>query len=443
MTMAQLEDFDAIQPDRREQLLAWLTPSRKIAIVGGATLIPALGIGLVLNSFFTNSPPPSAPTVPKMAAAISTPDTATVQTNQEMDRLKAEVALSDQRQMLERLQTPVPKAAVPQKLPPIRNASAPVRRPTLLRPTAYLSSERVSPPIPLRPTPNLSEARLSSPILPRPMTVALSRSTPVSRFTSLMDERPTPSRITSLGGEQPARSGTTSLDPALEAGTGAITAGLPLSLSTNQKKVIPATTLAVGILERPILVEQGERSGAVGESERYLVILTEAVANAEGEILLAEGTRVLVTIQRISANGFVTMKAVALQQQGREVSLLSTSVRGLGGLPLQANSKDKGSEIANLDLGQSLLKGAEDGLSILNRATSSTQSGGAGGSFSTSSYGAVNGLAAIGSGFFGELGRSIRQRNQLAVKQIQERPNLWLLPGGTPVELLFGREISL
>jgi Bacterial conjugation TrbI-like protein len=373
--------------------------------------------------------------VPKMAVAISTPDTATVQTNQEMDRLKAEVALSDQRQMLERLRTPVPKAAVPQKLPPIR--TAPVRRPTLPRPTTDLPEASVNLPVAPRPTSKLPE------ILPRPITVALSRSTPVSKFTSLMDERPTNSRITNLGEERPVRSGTTSLDPDLEAGTGAITAGLPLSLSANRKKVIPATTLAIGVLERPILVEQGERSGAVGESERYLVVLTEAVADADGEVLLAEGTRVLVTIQRISANGFVTMKAVALQQQGREVSLLSTSVRGQGGLPLQANGKDKGSEIANLDLGQSLLKGAEDGMSILNRATSSTQSSGAGGSFSTSSYGAVNGLAAIGSGFFGELGRSIRQRNQLAVKQIQERPNLWLIPGGTPVELLFGREIAL
>jgi hypothetical protein len=439
MTMAQLEDFDAIQPDRREQLLAWLTPSRKIAIIGGVTLIPALGIGLVLNSFFTHSSSHPASTVPKMAVAISTPDTAMVQTNQEMDRLKAEVALSDQRQMLERLRTPAPKATLPQKLPPTRSLAAPVRRPTLPRPTAVLPETPIVP----RPTPNLSEVKLSPPILPRPMTVALSRSTPVSKFTSLMDERPTSSRITSLGEERPSQSGTTSLDPDLEAGTGAITAGLPLSLSANRKKVIPATTLAIGVLERPILIEQGERSGAVSESERYLVILTEAVADAEGEILLSEGTRVLVTIQRISANGFVAMKAVALQQQGREVSLLSTSVRGLGGLPLQANSRDKGSEIANLDLGQSLLKGAEDGLSILNRATSSTQSSGVSGSFSTSNYGAVNGLAALGSSFFGELGRSIRQRNQLAVKQIQERPNLWLLPGGTPVELLFGREIAL
>jgi hypothetical protein len=437
MTMAQLEDFDAIQPDRREQLLAWLTPSRKIAIVGGVTLIPALGIGLVLNSFFTSSPPPSAPTITKMAVAISTPDTTTVQTNQEMDRLKAEVALSDQRQMLERLRTPAPKTTLSQRLPSIRSLPTPVRRPTLPRPTADLPETGVNPPIAPRPISKLPE------ILPRPITVALSRSTPVSKFTSLMDERPTTSRITSLGEERPSQRGTTSLDPDLEAGAGAITAGLPLSLSANRKKVIPATTLAVGVLERPILVEQGERSGAVGESERYLVVLTEAVADEDGEILLAEGTRVLVTIQRISANGFVTMKAIALQQQGREVSLLSTSVRGLGGLPLQANSKDKGSEIANLDLGQSLLKGAEDGLSILNRATSSTQSSGAGGSFSASNYGAVNGLAAIGSGFFGELGRSIRQRNQLAVKQIQERPNLWLLPGGTPVELLFGRETAL
>ncbi len=440
--MAQQQDFDEFQPDRREQLLAWLTPSRKIAIVGGVTLIPALGIGLVLNSFFPSSPPRPVPPVPKMAVATSsTPDTTTVQTNQEIDRLKAEVALADQRQMLERLRTPpVTKIAPPQRLPPIRNLPT-ARRPSLPRSAALFS-----------------EARPSPAILPKPMTAVIARTLPVSSNTSLTDERPIlpQSRYTSLMNEGPIsprnlslteqRSGrprTTSLDPDLDPGTGAISAGLPLSLSIDRKKVIPGTTLAIGVLERPILIEQGERLGSVGESERYLVILTEAVADETGEVLLPEGTRVLVTIQRISTNGLVNMKAVSLQQQGREVVLQSTSVRGLGGLPLQANSRDKGSEIASLDLGQSLLRGAEDGLSILNRATSSTQSSGAGGSFSTSTFGSVNGLAAIGSGFFGELGRSIRQRNQQAVKQIQERPNLWLLPGGTPVELLFGREIAL
>lgn len=439
--MAQQQDFDELQPDRREQLLAWLTPSRKIALVGGVTLIPALGIGLVLNSFFPSSPPRPAPPIPKIAVVSSTPDNVTMQTNQEIDRLKAEVALADQRQMLERLRTPpVTKSAPPQRLPPIRNLPT-ARRPSLSQSTASFSATRPSPPI-----------------LPRPMTAAISRTLPAVKYTSLTDERPIlpRSRYTSLMNERPVsprnvslieqrteRLGTTSLDPDLDAGTSAISAGLPLSLSINRKKVIPGTTLAVGVLERPILIEQGERLGAVGESERYLVILTEAVTDEAGEVLLPEGTRVLVTIQHISTNGLVSMKAVSLQQQGREVVLQSTSVRGLSGLPLQANSRDKGSEIASLDLGQSLLRGAEDGLSILNRATSSTQSSGVGGSFSASTFGSVNGLAAIGSGFFGELGRSIRQRNQQAVKQIQERPNLWLLPGGTPVELLFGREIAL
>lgn len=428
--MVQQQDFDHLQPDRREQLLAWLTPSRKIAIVGGITLIPALTIGYVLNSFFPSSTAHPEPTVPKIAVAPSTPENAMSQTSQEVDRLKAEVALSDQRQMLERLQTK--KAPLPRHSDPLPIQS-PIR-PVLPRPATL---PRVWP---------LAEENSSSLPIPRPTTVTIASTRKLTRLT---DERPSPpilpkpitavtSRLASLIDEKPVRSSITSLDPNLDSRTTAISPMQSLNLSVTRKKAIPATTLAVGVLERPILIEQG-----AGESERYLVILTEAVADETGEVLLPAGTRVLVVIQRVSANGLVHMKAVSLRQQGREILLQSTSVRGLGGLPLQANSRDKGNEIASLDLGQSLLKGAEDGLNILNRATSSTQSSGAGGSYSTSSYGPVNGLAAIGSGFFGELGHSIRQRNQLAVKQIQERPNLWLLPGGTPVELLFGQEISL
>lgn len=436
--MADLQDFEGLGiPDRRERLLAWLTPTRKLVIVGGLTLVPALGIGVILNGLFAAAPPRSSVAIASKPIPESPIHKPEPRESREVDRLKAEVALSDQRQMFEKLQvqtksrsgevvktlSPVATKPIPTPLLPSLPPVPPRQAPPDLRTLAYLGSSQES-----GPSSYGSRGTSTGSLPPAPLPVSYLASRPVAPIEP----------------EHASSGRATSLDPELEA---TITSVLPTpvegKLSRRLHRSIPAASLGVGVLERPILVEQTDRPGPATEVERYIVVLSEPLAAEDGRVLLEAGTRVLVGTPQISPNGLVSMQAVALRLEGRELPLQSVSVRAIGGLPLQAANRDKGGEIAGLDAGQALLKGAEDGLAILNRPTRTGQASGYSGSSSSTTYGTPNSLAAMGSGIFGELTQVIRQRNQQAVHQILDRPSLWLIPGGTAVELLFARELSL
>ncbi len=428
------DDFDKLErPDRREQLLSWLTPGRKATIVGGLTLIPALGIGLVLNGLFSQTTARSNPEPPKSAPELLPVAKVEPAQSRELDRLKAEVALSDQRRMIDTLEKPKPKVLKPQ-LPPAMPVIARLAPPPM-------------PPAPVSYTPARPDLQN--------LAYLGSSQEGEGRNRAPLATLPPPRPMTELSA--PVRSQATSLDPSLERpgvqsvaaverpGVQSVQAAVPtvnLSTSQTESAAVPATTLAAAVLERPVLWEQDDRQTNPG-AERYLAVLTEPVSGATGNELLPAGTRVVVKIERISANGLVAMQAVALRVSGREVPLQAVSVRAAGGLPLQASRNDKGGEISGLDAGQAIIKGAEDGLGIINRPSSTNQSSGIGGSSYAVNYDRPNPIAAMGSGIFSELGRVIRQRNQQAVKQIENRPNLWWLPAGTAVELLFAREVRL
>ncbi|MBC8121485.1 MAG: hypothetical protein H7Y22_06565 [Gemmatimonadaceae bacterium] len=428
----RMEDFNALEvPDRRAQLLAWLTPTRKIALVGGVTLLPALGVGLMLNGlFFPTASSQARPEPPKLTARMQNVSPIEPPVG-EIDRLKAQVALADQQKLLERLATPTLPAAKPTPRPvrivppPQTPQTLPVLPPPQAAPRQWhelASLGSATEDFPAGRVAPVAMAGVSAVGAPANLAVSVSTPTPPARMTA------------------------TSLDPALEAGvdTGGYTTQ-PVSLVGGATRpAIAATTLATGILERPILWE--ERTGVRGsESERHVVVLTESLGAGSAEEdgpQLAEGTRILAVVQDISANGVVTMQAVALRVDDREVPLQGVSIRAVGGLPLMASRNDKGQEFSTLDSGQALLKGAERGFDTFNRPTSLNQIFTPGGSNFSASYGR-DPLAALGAGVFGELAETVRERNRQAVRQIQSRPDLWYLPGGTAVELLFGREISL
>lgn len=426
-----MEDFDALDvPDRRAQLLAWLTPTRKIALVGGVTLLPALGVGLMLNGlFFPTASSQARPEPPKLAARLQVPPVE--QPVGELDRLKAQVALADQQKLLERLAPPT--------LPAVKPTPRPVRR-IVPPPRLTLQTLPVLPPPQAAPQQWHELANLGSATEVPAGRVAPVAMTGVSTVGAPANLAMSVSTLT-----LPARMTATSLDPALETGVDTGGTTQPAFVGGATRPAIAATTLATGILERPILWE--ERKGVRGsESERHVVVLTESlgIGGSVGEDgpQLAEGTRILAVVQDISANGIVTMQAVALRVDDREVPLQGVSIRAVGGLPLMASRNDKGQEFSTLDSGQALLKGAERGFDTFNRPTSLNQVFTPGGSNFSASYGR-DPLAALGAGIFGELAETVRERNRQAVRQIQSRPDLWYLPGGTAVELLFGREIRL
>jgi len=443
--MANLQDFERIEPsDRREQLLSWLTPGRKLAIVGGLTLLPALGLGLALNGLFAPGAarPAESPRLPSATSPPQRPSTANEP--REVDRLKAELALAEQRHLFEKLPPPRPLAR-----------PAPEGRPA---PPAPLPPPRIplpaAPPAPILPPapPPVSRSLASLPDLQRLAYLGSSREVGAQN-REVPEAAGRPSRANPPSSIQPSTTAladpgipvyqATSLDPDLESAVHREHVGVQVEVRRPTHPTIPPATLASGVLERPILFEQSARPGEGNEAERFLVVLTEAVTGDSGAVLLPVGTRVLVSVSRISTNGLVTMQAVALHFEGREVALRAVPVRGAGGLPLQAASRDRGGEVASLDLGQAVLKGAEEGLAILNRPTGTSQGVGLGGNVTSSVYGAPNPLAAVGSGLFGELARSVRQHNQQALRRLQERPELWMLPAGTAVELLFTHEVRL
>ncbi|UFP93180.1 TrbI/VirB10 family protein [Gloeobacter morelensis] len=449
MIQPEFDQFDQ-QPDRRERLLHWLTPGRKVAIVGGLTLLPALGIGAALNGlFYPSTPRPRAEAATAKPAAV--PRATQPAPTEEVDRLKAEVALADQRQMLEQLRSQQKDKPSP---PPAAKPRPPAR---LLRPPALAQSAPRRPDtsgVRVLPPPAALGALAVSGTGPAQLAfLGSSREQEGARGGTLPPTASAPdvalppvARRTAIPRPAPAVSAATSLDPSLEplAAQGSPVHHLSATHRLPAGTAIPAASLAAGVLERPILWEQEQKhSPAASEADRHVVVLTEPVAGPEGDSLLPAGTRVLAALRRVSPGGLVTLEAVALRADRREIPLQSVSVRAVGGLPLVAVRQDKGGEIGGLDTGQSLLKGAEEGLAILNRASSTIEASGFGGSTTGTNYGQANALAAFGSGLFGELGRLIRQRNQQAVRQVIERPDLWLIPGGTAVELLFGREVPL
>ncbi|BAC89978.1 TrbI/VirB10 family protein [Gloeobacter violaceus] len=454
MTQPEFDQFDQ-QPDRRERLLRWLTPGRKVAIVGGLTLLPALGIGAALNGlFYPSAPRPKAEAAAKPAAAV--PRATQPAPTDEVDRLKAEVALADQRQMLEQLRSQQKDKPSPPPATKLRGAkSLPPAR--LLSPPALAQSATWRPDtngVRVLPPPAALGALAASGTGPAQLAfLGSSREqegarggTPPPTASAPDVALPPVARRTAIPRPAPAISAATSLDPSLEplAAQGSPVHHLSATHRLPAGAAIPAASLAAGVLERPILWEQEQKhSPAASEADRHVVVLTEPLAGPEGDSLLPAGTRVLAALRRVSPGGLVTLEAVALRADRREIPLQSVAVRAVGGLPLVAVRQDKGGEIGGLDTGQSLLKGAEEGLAILNRASSTIEASGFGGATTSANYGQANALAAFGSGLFGELGRLIRQRNQQAVRQVIERPDLWLIPGGTAVELLFGREVPL
>lgn len=391
--MSQLEEFEKLESaDRREQLLSWLTPGRKVAIVGVITLLPALGIGGVLNGLFFQSAARTGSS-PARAQPAATPPPAVPAGGGELERLRAEVALADQRQMLERLQGDKKRQAPPPATSRPRVLTAQAERTVLPPPPppAQMSfAPRLLPPV--APSPSGNPVRLAY--------LGSSQDQPQAQPTRSNTPVLSPPAIAGGSATAPARPvlqpQATSLDPDLE---GAAEQRLPASATTG---AIAATTLAVGVLERPILREQTtQATNAATDDERYVVVLTEPVLTEAGEPVLPVGTRILAQVQRITANGLVSLVAVALRSSNREVPLQGVSIRAVGGLPLVANRQDRGGEVAGLDAGQALLKGAEEGLAILNRASSSTQSSGFGGISTTTTFGRPNPLAALGSGLFG------------------------------------------
>jgi hypothetical protein len=80
---------------------------------------------------------------------------------------------------------------------------------------------------------------------------------------------------------------------------------------------------------------------------------------------------------------------------------------------------------------------------LANRATSTSTFSGIGGVSSTSTYNQPNYIGAVLEGGFTPLAEQWQQRNQQAIREIQNLSRLWWVDAGIPVQVLVTRSINL
>jgi hypothetical protein len=219
---------------------------------------------------------------------------------------------------------------------------------------------------------------------------------------------------------------------------------LPLeSMEEPQTKSLIAGTTATGILEIP-LVFDGAKS-----NERFVITLTEPIADSAGNPTLPANSRLLVQVDGISATGRLQLSALSAtweeDGQTKELTLPASAIqiRGEQGQPLIAQQfEDKGKELAALDAGQFALSTIRGASSQLIQPNTRVQTGN-GSTVITQENQRPNVLAGAIQGGADGLLNTIAERNKRAAAEIQQRPPIRYIAAGTTVQVFINQSVQL
>jgi hypothetical protein len=217
----------------------------------------------------------------------------------------------------------------------------------------------------------------------------------------------------------------------------------PESMEESQTKSLIAGTTATGILETP-LVFDGAKS-----NERFVITLTESIADSAGNPMLPANSRLLVQVDGISATGRVQLSALSATWeeagQTKELTLPAAAIqiRGEQGQPLIAQQfEDKGKELAALDAGQFALSAIRGASSQLIQPNTRVQTGN-GSTVITQENQRPNVLAGAIQGGADGLLNTISERNKRAAAEIQQRPPIRYIAAGTTVQVFVNQSVQL
>jgi|694.fasta_scaffold04914_12 hypothetical protein len=177
----------------------------------------------------------------------------------------------------------------------------------------------------------------------------------------------------------------------------------------------------------------------------FTVTLSEPLKTHQGETALEKGSTVVFAVQSVQ-NGIISSRAVAVINEGQEypVDADALQIRLSNGSPLIAQLKDNYSgEIARRDGATFVMGALSQAGELANRATSTSTFSGIGGVSSTSTYNQPNYIGAVLEGGFTPLAEQWQQRNQQAIREIQNLSRLWWVDAGIPVQVLVTRSINL
>jgi hypothetical protein len=213
-------------------------------------------------------------------------------------------------------------------------------------------------------------------------------------------------------------------------------------LATPPALIAGAHSLAV--LTTPLVIDGSEK-----KQDYFTVVLTQPLMDSQGKIALPASTQLMVQVEEVTAGGHVNLSAMtaAWQEQGRtkEITLPTGAiqVRGQDGKPLMAQQfRDKGKEIAALDVGQFVLGAIRGSAGLYTRSNTQVQSNN-GTTVVTQENPPPNILAGALEGGTSAILDTISERNQRAVEEIQNRPPIHFIKAGSPVQVFVNQSMQL
>lgn len=489
---AQYEDLKEEDPrDIQTNRSPWTKPFNKAGFVlGGTSVLMLSGYLLMDNLTYPVVKQSQRPTLQKFPVPNSE-----VEHLNETGLLKAEVALGDQADAMQKLNEknspkptsksvpPIPASSVQQneasKRSPVTSTSredskaqAVAVKSATLRPVTVRSHPRpagVRPMImrshPVRPTTEDQSPRTVSvaQTVPHQLPSARVELNPMEQWLassqlgsygqlSVTETLPIEAQSRSVGNQSsvdyaPASSAS-SKDSEQPVQTELINDAEEAPILHEQpRQSVKAGTRARAILATPFATDAAQNQTLV---DHFTVILASPLIAADGAVALAAHTQLVTEVRALSLSGMVRLVAVAaiVEQNGQltEIALPENAIqiRGAAGKPLIAKQlHNKGGEIARMDIGRFLFGAIEKGASLFNRPISQSVVSGFGGLSSTTENRDPNLLAGVLEGGSEAILSDLDERNKRAIQAISQRPNTWFLPAGSDVEVFVNQSVAL
>jgi hypothetical protein len=230
-------------------------------------------------------------------------------------------------------------------------------------------------------------------------------------------------------------------DSRYQADASAILSGQPSDFDP-----VLAGTMASATLQTPIF--WAEDLAAEALPQRFSIRLNDAVATGDGTIALPRDTQLIAQVHAISHSGLVQLAvthAVIPTPDGEEVVSLPSDailITREQGKPLLAEREKSGRrELARLDRKRALYGALGQVGQLLNRPESTT----------TSPYlastsirnGDANLVGGVLEGAFDSLAEQAQQRHQQEMQEIVNRPSLWVVPAGQPLQVFIHQSFEI
>ncbi|MBD2060585.1 hypothetical protein H6F88_32085 [Oculatella sp. FACHB-28] len=165
---------------------------------------------------------------------------------------------------------------------------------------------------------------------------------------------------------------------------------------------------------------------------------------------LPAGTEMIASVDAISESGMVQLSVVAVitpSSDGNQVIEIPPGVLLIGGEegePLVAENRNLDRErIADMDLNLALMGALSQVGTLLNRPDHQTTMTSPYLSTTSIRNGDTNILGGIMQGAFDSLLEETQERQQREIEEILQRPHLWYIPSGEPLQILINSSFEL